>query len=284
MATTESANNFNEAGGLFKQERYKEALAMLSELNRAHPNTQRILYPMALCHSKLNQFTDAMQLADRLILEFEYEPARKLQAELREKTGIEDLTGLADLDLGLSGGSSFGSPTASSVGPPVIHAESFTSKYFNLLLVGIFLVILGVFVFFQGRFGYDLVEWFEVAAEQPDNLPPFPVPSLIYNIIAGLTLGFFAGCVGAYCGLAVVQALPEDDFNDNLKDIALYVFFGMLLAFIPILGWIAILVIISKHYELRVGSLIVTVFLYLLVSTVVSYGLIFFINLVAALL
>jgi len=287
MATTESANNFNEAGGLFKQERYKEALAMLSELNRAHPNTQRILYPMALCHSKLNQFTDAMQLADRLILEFEYEPARKLQAELREKTGIEDLaalTGLADLDLGLSGGSSFGSPAASAVGPPVLHVESSISKYFNLILVAIFLAILAAFIVTFNQFGYEYAEWQAAFSQQSDTLPPFPVASAIYNLILHLVLAFFAGCIGAYCGLAVVQALPEDDFNDNLRDIALYVLYGTLLMFIPFLGWIAILVIVYKHYDLRIGSLIVTVFMCILVWLVIYYGLAFFIGLVSAFL
>lgn len=265
---------------------------MLEELNRAHPNTQRVLYPMALCLSELQRIDDAMKLVERLVLEFDYEPARKLQLDLQKKleesSSIEGLTGLADLDLGLSGGSSFGSPAGSpaqsSAGPPVIHAESFTSKYFNLILVSVFLMVLALFVVLFKQFGLELAEWQEALLEQPDTIPPIPIASLIYNVILYLILTFFAGCVGAYCGLAVVQALPEDDFNDNMKDIALYALYGTLLMIIPIFGWIAILVIIYKHYDLRVGSLIVTVFLCVIVWLVIYFGLSFFIGLAAAFL
>lgn len=284
VGESRSEQNFREADNLYRQGQYQEALTLLVELDRAHPNTRRILYPMALCLSKLEQHSEAMRITARLVAEFEYGPARKLHAKLQESLEPIGVTGLEELDLGLSGASGFGLTAASTVGPPVIAMESFTSKYFNSILVAVFTVTLAVLIFFQNRIGFELTEWLEAVGQQPETLPPFPVASAVYNVALTLLLSFFGGCVGAYCGLAVVQALPEDDFNDNLKDIALYVLYGTLLSFIPILGWIAILVVIYRHYELRFGSLIVTVFVYVIIGSVVTYGLAFSIGLASELL
>lgn len=60
--------------------------------------------------------------------------------------------------------------------------------------------------------------------------------------------------------------------------------FGTLLSLIPVLGWIAILIILSRHFELNFGSLTVVVFVYMAVGGLAYYGLTFFVGFAAAII
>ncbi|MFP6598735.1 MAG: hypothetical protein VCC01_14855, partial [Candidatus Hydrogenedentota bacterium] len=57
---------------------------------------------------------------------------------------------------------------------------------------------------------------------------------------------------------------------DDMKDVALYTLFCLLLVFIPVLGWITAIVIVRNHYELsgrKMVLLVIVWFVYKGVST-----------------
>ncbi len=280
MDKSKSEYEFREADRFYRLRRYPEALAILEELNREHPGTRRVLYPMARCLARLERYADALELTGRLIEEFEYEPARLLHAKLEKRTESAKLLNLDEIDVELSGALGFKSTAA----PPALPVESSSSAKVNWILGAALIAVLGVLVFFQNRVGFEFAEWLTAVNEQPEVIPPVPVGSAIYFGILVFTLSYIGGCLGGYCGLAVVQALPFSTFEDNLKDVALYVLYGTLLSLIVILGWIAILVILYRHYELRFGNLIVVVFVYRAVGGLAYSGLMFFVQFAAAIL
>ncbi len=280
MDKSESEYKFRESDDFYRQRRYQEALAILEDLDRAHPDTRRVLYPMARCLARLERYADAMELTGRLIDEFEYEPARLLHAKLEKRTQSAKLLNLDRIDEELSGALGFNLGAA----PPVLPVESRASSNTNWILGAALIVVLGTLVFFQHLIGFEFTEWLTAVSEQPESIPPVPVGPAIYFGFLVLTLSYIGGCLGGYCGLAVVQALPFTTFEGNLKDVALYVAFGTLLSMIPVLGWIAILIILSRHYELSLGSLMVVVFVYMAVGGLAYYGLTFFVGFAAAII
>ena len=130
---------FRESDALYRQRRYQEALAILEELDTVHPDTRRVLYPMARCLARLERYTDAMELTGRLIDEFEHEPARLLHAKLEKRMESAKLLDLDKIDEQLSGALGF----SSSAGPPALPTNSSSSAIRNWILGAVFIVLLG---------------------------------------------------------------------------------------------------------------------------------------------
>lgn len=279
MDRSEAHYQFREADTLYRQRHYEEALAMLRRLDRDHPDTRHILYPIARCLSRLERYDEAIELTGRIAEQFDYGPARELHERLRKRTESAPIVNISSFDVDLSAPL----PFASGTSPPPIPGESSPSASLNWALCLGLIVILAILVVGRKTIMVEFWDWYAVASEQSNSLQSVPpIGSMMAVLFEILVLGWVAGCAGAYCGLGAVQALPYTTFDDNLKDIALYVFFGSLLSFIPVLGWIAILVILYKHYELSVGRLFVVCFVYMAVGTLAYYGLIFFVEFVAA--
>ncbi len=217
---SKSEYKFREADRFYRLRRFQEALAILEELNREHPGTRRVLYPMARCLARLERYADALELTVRLVEEFKYEPARLLHAKLEKRTESAKLLDLGKIDDELSGGLGFKS-TAAPPALPALPVESSSSAKVNWILGAALIVVLGVLVFFQNRVGFEITEWLTAVSEQPETIPPIPVGPAVYFGILVFTLSYIGGCLGGYCGLAVVQALPFTTFEDNLKDVAL---------------------------------------------------------------
>lgn len=140
---SESEYKFRESDDFYRQRRYQEALAILEELDRAHPDTRRVLYPMARCLSRLERYADAMELTGRLIDEFEYEPARLLHAKLEKYTESAKLLDLDRIDEELSGSLGFHSTTA----PPALPVRSSSSATTKWILGAALIVVLGTLAF-----------------------------------------------------------------------------------------------------------------------------------------
>ena len=279
MDKGESRYKFKEADSLYRRRRYHEALALLEELDHAHPNTRRILYPLARTLARLDRHPQAIEVLDRIVQDSDYGPARDLKVKLEQLTASAIRLDLDKIDDELSSGLGFHSSM-----PPPLPEESRPSASVNLVLgVGLMLLLVTLVVL-RGTVEVDFLEWLTNVNEQQDPLPPVPIGSMICFIIDLLLLGYIAGCMGAYSGLAVVQALPFTTFEDNLKDIAIYVAIGTLLSFVPVLGWLALLIIIYRHYELRLGTLMVVVFIYIVIIGAVSFGLTFFVGLASAMI
>lgn len=279
MDRSEAHYQFRQADTLYRQRYYEEALAMLRKLDRDHPDTRHILYPIARCLSRLERYDEAIELTGRIAEQFDYGPARELHERLRKSTESAPIVNISSLDIDLSAPLQFASGTS----PPPLPGESSPSASLNWALCLGLIVMLAILVVGRKTIMVEFWDWYAVASEQSNSLQSVPpIGSMMAVLFEIMVLGCAAGCAGAYCGLGAVQALPYTTFDDNLKDISLYVFFGLLLSFIPVLGWIAILVMLYKHYELSFGRLFVVCFVYMAVGTLAYYGLIFFVEFAAA--
>lgn len=82
MQTHEIRLNYQQATQLVQVGRYKEALEILSEIDGAKPNTETILYLMAVCHAKAGNKNEAVNLCERLVADFDHENAKKILKRL----------------------------------------------------------------------------------------------------------------------------------------------------------------------------------------------------------
>lgn len=70
---------------------------------------------------------------------------------------------------------------------------------------------------------------------------------------------FLAQTIAMYATFAILNKLPSDEVSDNILDILLYSLIGTLLSFVPIIGFIVFLIVLSKHYNLSCGELVISV-------------------------
>lgn len=97
MDKEQAREKFRLADKLFNEHQFGPALKVLTELNSAFPNERHILYPMARCLAGLGRNGEAVDLADRIVRQFDYPPATELYKRLKSmKTG----DGLAALESG----------------------------------------------------------------------------------------------------------------------------------------------------------------------------------------
>ena len=82
MQTHEIRLNYQQASQLVQVGRFEEALEILSEINDVKPNTESILYLMAMCHAKTGKKEQALELCEQLVSEFENERAAQLKEYL----------------------------------------------------------------------------------------------------------------------------------------------------------------------------------------------------------
>ena len=152
MNAREGSAKFNEAGTLFKQGQFGEALELLDDLDVEFPNTKSILYPKARCLEKLGRLDDAEVICDALVNQFQDPRGETLKAKIQASrdagAGIGmglDLSGLDDL---------FG--PAPKRTPPPARAPSFDVKRYaviGLIIAGVLgLIALGYLGFAKGWF------------------------------------------------------------------------------------------------------------------------------------
>ena len=72
---------FNQAGQLFQQGQYEQALNILGQLNQAFPNSGRILMPAAQCMEKLGRTQEAQPLVQQLV-QMNHPGAQDMQVRL----------------------------------------------------------------------------------------------------------------------------------------------------------------------------------------------------------
>jgi hypothetical protein len=314
MDREQAREKFKLADRLFNEQQYGPALKVLTDLNAAFPNERHVLYPMARCLTGLGRNSEALDLADRVVRQFDYAPAMDLYKKLRAmKTGdglaalesssdpvlpmsvpsldsdphIDLPPGILTLDsdpvMPPPGMPKFDSDPpplpkeldvlvnrpfgAQSGGPPVAPPVDQRNAYllWGALVVGGFIAAL-VVALTAGRptieFYADIVQNVETYEADPSLAPPFPGGSFAVLFVAWYAYSFILGCMTAYFTLKVLDSLPFGSFGDDMKDVALYSLYFFLLSWVPVLGWIGILVILKRHYDLSVGTLIGAVLLY----------------------
>ena len=110
----------------------------------------------------------------------------------------------------------------------------------------------------------------------------FPYGAVVKVLIAGVFFTYIMYCFASYLSLLTLGGLPNDDFGEDMKDVALYTLICCLLALIPILGWIACIVILSKHYEMSTGRTILLCMLWFVFALAISVPNNFVLNILVA--
>lgn len=78
MQKNEIRLNYQQANQLVQVGRFDEALEILKEINQIKPNTENVLYLMAVCQAKAGRKEDALELCERLIQDFDHDNAKIL--------------------------------------------------------------------------------------------------------------------------------------------------------------------------------------------------------------
>ena len=110
MDPQQSEATFQQAGQLFQQGQYEQALNLLGQLNQAHPNSAKILMPAVQCMEKLGRTQEALPLCQQLI-QLQHPQGQALYQHLsgqgtpppipqENAGGIPGMGGLNSLDLG----------------------------------------------------------------------------------------------------------------------------------------------------------------------------------------
>lgn len=125
MDKEQAREKFKLADRLFNEQQFGPALKVLTELNSAFPNERHILYPMARCLTGLGRNGEALDLADRIVRQFDYAPAMDLYKKLK---AMKSGDGLAALESGsdpvLPGGISLDSDPVVNLPPGVPTLDS----------------------------------------------------------------------------------------------------------------------------------------------------------------
>ena len=94
MDTTQAKHKYAQAGTLFKQGKYGEALLLLNELAEAYPASPDVLHARAMVLVQIGKTAEAAELCDRLAEELHDPRGKRLKAELETRPGTAPKTGL----------------------------------------------------------------------------------------------------------------------------------------------------------------------------------------------
>jgi hypothetical protein len=86
MKTDEAEAKFRSADEFYRAGRYKAALSVLDELDRAFPNERHIMLPRARALHKLDRRDEAIAICDELVTKHNYAKAAKFKSRLLQET------------------------------------------------------------------------------------------------------------------------------------------------------------------------------------------------------
>lgn len=78
MQSDSAKQRFEQANQLFQKHHYEEALALLQELNREFPNTEKIMFAATLCLEKMGSIDEAKMLCHSMMRQFDSQRAQEL--------------------------------------------------------------------------------------------------------------------------------------------------------------------------------------------------------------
>lgn len=270
MEAQQGQRMFRDADILFRKGRYQEALVLLGKLNDAYPDKKNVLYPAALCLEQLGQRGQALALCDQLIARFKDPRAQSMKQRLISVPAPPPLpdTVLKNAAGGDEGAGALNLPGLDALDDagvrktpprPVVRDSNLTRNIIIGTAIAAVALLLAVPMFLGGS-----------GAEK--ETVSAPSSGAFFGIIAlAIAGGFALNWAGMYAVLAVMKKLLHDDFSSNAGDVALYTLINFMLSMIPVIGWIIALVVISKHYELSCGELILYFFLNMAIITGICF-------------
>lgn len=278
-----SREKFKRADQLFRDGDFTQALALLEELDREHPDTRNILVPMAMCLDRLGRPEEALPLAERLTRQFADSRARALAERLRLPRALpevhvdallnhHDFAAAYDLpDLGP--GTTVPVPEQSEVEesrwPMALLCGGCALLIFGLLLLPMFSG--------QGESGASSTGAGTLSPEQTGVVIGIVLLAFAYSIVAGTITGIL--------GLGALGKLPANTIGGIVLDVGGTILVVNLISAVltllvaraesPALG-IAVAIIqiaillyaFHRNYHLGFGNLIAFAVIYFVLSCV----------------
>ena len=283
----ESREKFKRADQLFREEKFGEALALLTELDAAHPNTRNILVPMALCLDRLGREDEALPMCEGLVRQFADTRARELLERLRlpralpavhvdALLGDQDYVGTYDLpDLG----------PVTTVPVPVQSEDDDGSRWPMVLLCGgCALLIVGLLAF-----PFILGDTAGGEAGMSDGSAPTAEEAgfLIGFFLGAFAISIFSGTLTGILALGALGKLPANTIGGVVLDVGGTILIVNLvsavmslfvaraeslgLAVAAVLFQFAILLYaFYRNYHLGAGELVVFAVMYLVITCVLA--------------
>jgi len=268
---------FKQADALFRQARYREALELLVELDRAFPNTKRILFPMALCLFHTDCQGEAVQVCERLIANFAYAKASDLKARIESgelpgayRAGAEGPSVPPDTFVppGQDPAVSLAEPASSSRWPWYVFIGVCVAVLLGLPLVAGLMKdpsepapAAQTDVTTSPSPSATTADSAESPATSEIASKQISAPGAIGVLVLFFVLVFALHCAVFYTVMAVMGHLVHDDIGANIVDVLLTELILIALNLIPFVGWYFALKYLANHYDLSCGELVVAVVL-----------------------
>lgn len=296
MDREESQHLFHEADERFRANDFQGALDRLESLNAAFPNQRRVMFPMVRSLTRLGRYQEALDLNQKIIDQFDYEPAKQAHPQLQQQlmTSLNqkfDSSGIPKLETG-----TFNTPTPGDIpgygqdtiqtpsptglpqpdfninltprpAPPPMPRPSASTNWAPWLIAAAIIAIYITLVFATNR----NIKYIEFDGQEnvvfAEDMPSSAVITANLLLVA---ISFMAGVPAGYCALLVTDLRKHNDVYEDIKDVALYVVICLALNLLPVIGWIAVIVILASHYETGFLKLIVMGIIYSIVGGAIT--------------
>ena len=266
MDKIEAKETFLQADALFAQGRHEAALHLLQRLNREFPRQKHVMYSAALCLEQLGRAQESIALCQQLIERFQDERAElilsRFAGEDRVEAPIISASGTRKLSTDdhrllamLMQNPDNQTPLPAQHGSDRVLLYSVGAA--ALLLA--FLTSTGAFVYYAPGAGPSTGI---SLSTQGDTL------SVGQVLVIFLATSFAANTVTMFVLLSLMRRQRYESAVDNVFDVMQYAFTTSLLLLVPLLGWIAIPVVLRRHYGFALGELL----LFLMLQTVLATG------------
>lgn len=266
MDKSEAKKVFQEADTLYQQGQYDAALHLLQRLNREFPRQKHIMYSAALCLEQLGRAQESIALCEQLIERFQDDRAEVILSRFAGEEAPEPPV------ITPSGSRRLTTDDRRLIAMLMQDPETMTplparrgSDRILLYSIGVIALALtivmaaGAFVFYAPGAGPSTGI---TLSTNGDTL------TLGQVFVIFLATSFAANTVAMFVLLALMGHQRYESPVDNVFDVMQYAFYVSLLLCVPVLGWIAIPLILRRHYFFPMGEL----FLFLLLQTVMATG------------
>ncbi len=266
MDTSEAKQHFRQADTLYVRGQYDAALHILQRLNREFPRQKHIMYSAALCLEQLGRAQESIALCEQLIERFQDERAElilnrfagedRVEAPLISASGARNLTHddhrlIAMLMQNPDNQTPL--PAQRGSARVLLYGIGATA------LILTFLIATGAFIYYAPGAGPST----GISLRTDGDTLSFGQVLVIF-----LATSFAANAVAMYVLLGLMRHHRYETVVDNIFDVMQYAFTISLLLLVPVLGWLAIPVVLRRHYSLPIGDLI----LFLILQSVLTTG------------
>jgi tetratricopeptide (TPR) repeat protein len=263
----EAKQVFLQADALYAKGDYDASLHLLQRLNREFPRQKHIMYSAALCLEQLGRAQESIALCKQLIERFQ---DTRAEAILRRFAGEDDpeeesiLTPSGTRKLTTEDRRLIAQLMQDPANQTPLPAQKGSARVWlyslgAAALLCAFLIATGAFVYFAPPAGPSTGIALSTNGE---------TLSLGQVLVLFLASSVAANTITMYVLLSLMQHQRYESALDNIFDVLQYAFLITLLLLVPVVGWLAIPLVLRQHYYFSVGQLL----LFLMLQSVMAVG------------